>query len=108
MFVNHAVEQVILSGFGRRSMDPEMPLMNDLAQDKLAQHNTRYTIRITGVIVANVGGNEPGLEHPAVFPLALAEQLVKTFSQKGDLIGVQVGVSPGCILCPGWAVNPKK
>ena len=42
--------------------------------------------RITDVIVANVGGNEPGLDHPAVFPLALAEQLVKTFSQSDDLV----------------------
>ena len=42
--------------------------------------------RITDVIVANVGGNEPGLEHPAVFPVALAEHLIKTFSQAGDLV----------------------
>src|SRR5271157_2837257 len=42
--------------------------------------------RITDVIVANVGGNEPGLDHPAVFPLALAEHLIKTFSQAGDLV----------------------
>jgi len=42
--------------------------------------------RITDVIVANVGGNEPGLEHPTVFPLGLAEQLVKTFSQSDDLV----------------------
>jgi hypothetical protein len=42
--------------------------------------------RISDVIVANVGANEPGLDHPAVFPLALAEQLVKTFSQEGDLV----------------------
>ena len=42
--------------------------------------------RISDVIVANVGGNESGLDHPAVFPLALAEQLVKTFSQEGDLV----------------------
>ena len=42
--------------------------------------------RITDVIVANVGGNEPGLDHPAVFPLTLAEQLVKTFSQSDDLV----------------------
>ncbi len=39
--------------------------------------------RIPDVIVANVGGNESGLDHPAVFPLALAEQLIKTFSQEG-------------------------
>ena len=42
--------------------------------------------RITDVIVANVGGNEPGLDHPAVFPLALAEQLIRTFSQADDLV----------------------
>jgi DNA modification methylase len=42
--------------------------------------------RISDVIVAPIGGNEPGLDHPAVFPLALAEQLVKTFSQLDDLV----------------------
>jgi DNA modification methylase len=42
--------------------------------------------RITDVIVASVGGNEPGVDHPAVFPLALADQLVKTFSQSGELV----------------------
>jgi site-specific DNA-methyltransferase (adenine-specific)/site-specific DNA-methyltransferase (cytosine-N4-specific) len=42
--------------------------------------------RISDVIVANVGGNEPGLDHHAVFPLALAEQLIRTFSQPGDLV----------------------
>ncbi len=42
--------------------------------------------RITDVFVASVGGNEPGLDHPAVFPLALAEQLIRTFSQTGDLV----------------------
>ena len=47
---------------------------------------TNGVARISDVIVANVGGNEPGLEHPAVFPLALAEQLIKTFSQTGDLV----------------------
>ncbi len=42
--------------------------------------------RITDVIVAPVGSEEPGVDHPAVFPISLAEQLVKTFSQQGDLI----------------------
>jgi site-specific DNA-methyltransferase (adenine-specific) len=42
--------------------------------------------RITDVILANVSDIEPGLDHPAVFPLTLAEQLVKTFSQAGDLV----------------------
>ncbi len=47
---------------------------------------TNGVARISDVIVANVGGNEPGLDHPAVFPVALAEQLIKTFSQAGDLV----------------------
>jgi DNA modification methylase len=47
---------------------------------------TNGVARISDVIVANVGCNEPGLDHPAVFPLALAEQLVRTFSQAGDLV----------------------
>jgi DNA modification methylase len=42
--------------------------------------------RISDVILAPIGGNEPGSDHPAVFPLALAEHLVKTFSQEGDLV----------------------
>ena len=42
--------------------------------------------RISDVILAPIGANEPGLDHPAVFPLALAEQLVRTFSQEGDLV----------------------
>jgi len=42
--------------------------------------------RIPDVIVANVGGNKPGLDHSAMFPLALADQLIRTFSQTGDLV----------------------
>jgi len=42
--------------------------------------------RIPDVIVANVGSDEPGVDHPAVFPLTLAEQLIRTFSQAGDLV----------------------
>jgi DNA modification methylase len=42
--------------------------------------------RITDVIVANVCGNERGIDHPAMFPLALADQLIRTFSQTGDLV----------------------
>ena len=47
---------------------------------------TKGLARITDVIVANVCANERGLDHPAVFPLALVEQLIKTFSQTGDLV----------------------
>jgi site-specific DNA-methyltransferase (adenine-specific)/site-specific DNA-methyltransferase (cytosine-N4-specific) len=42
--------------------------------------------RISDVILAPIGGNEPGLDHPAVFPLDLADQLIRTFSQAGDLV----------------------
>jgi DNA modification methylase len=47
---------------------------------------TKGVARIKDVIVANVGGNEQGLDYPAIFPLAVAEQLVRTFSQTGDLV----------------------
>src|SRR5262249_23931911 len=47
---------------------------------------TSGVARISDVIVANVGGNKPGLDHPAVFPLELAERLIKTFSQSNDLV----------------------
>jgi site-specific DNA-methyltransferase (adenine-specific) len=51
-----------------------------------ARSCTGGTARVSDVIVAPVGGNERGLEHPAVFPVALAEQLIRTFSQEGDLV----------------------
>ena len=47
---------------------------------------TNGIARISDVILAPIGANERGLNHPAVFPLGLAEQLVKTFSQEGDLV----------------------
>ena len=42
--------------------------------------------RVTDVFVAPAGGEERGVDHPAMFPLSLAEQLVKTFSFEGDLV----------------------
>lgn len=42
--------------------------------------------RIGDVLVAPVGENETGMDHPAVFPLALAKRLVETFSMEGDLV----------------------
>lgn len=47
---------------------------------------TNGIARISDVIVAPICTNERGLDHPAVFPKGLAEQLVKTFSQEGDLV----------------------
>jgi site-specific DNA-methyltransferase (adenine-specific)/site-specific DNA-methyltransferase (cytosine-N4-specific) len=44
------------------------------------------TARVTDVIVASVGGDEPGVDHPAMFPIALADQLIRTFSQERDLV----------------------
>ena len=44
------------------------------------------TARVTDVFIAPVGSEEPGVDHPAMFPVALAEQLIKTFSQEGDLV----------------------
>ncbi|QDV36948.1 site-specific DNA-methyltransferase [Tautonia plasticadhaerens] len=42
--------------------------------------------RIGDVLVAPVGSNEPGVGHPAVFPLTLADQLIRTFSTEEDLV----------------------
>jgi site-specific DNA-methyltransferase (adenine-specific)/site-specific DNA-methyltransferase (cytosine-N4-specific) len=42
--------------------------------------------RMTDVFVVPVSDKESGLDHPAVFPIGLAEHLVKTFSQQGDLV----------------------
>jgi DNA modification methylase len=42
--------------------------------------------RITDVIVAPVGSEETGVDHPAVFPVSLAEPLIRTFSQEGDTV----------------------
>src|SRR5271157_987949 len=47
---------------------------------------TNGVARISDVIVAPIGTNERGLEHPAVFPLTLAEQLIRSLSQAGDLV----------------------
>jgi site-specific DNA-methyltransferase (adenine-specific)/site-specific DNA-methyltransferase (cytosine-N4-specific) len=42
--------------------------------------------RVTDVFVAPIGGNEPGVDHPAMFPIDLADQLIRTFSQEGELV----------------------
>lgn len=47
---------------------------------------TSGVARIGDVLVAPVGENEPGVEHPAMFPVALVEQLTRTFSTEGDLV----------------------
>lgn len=44
------------------------------------------TARVTDVIVAPVGSEEPGVDHPAVYPIGLAEQLIRTFSREADLV----------------------
>jgi site-specific DNA-methyltransferase (adenine-specific)/site-specific DNA-methyltransferase (cytosine-N4-specific) len=47
--------------------------------------------RVTDVFPASVGDIERGLQHPAVFPRSLSDQLVLTFSRPGDCI-----VDPFC------------
>jgi DNA modification methylase len=42
--------------------------------------------RVTDVIVAPVGGNEKGIDHPAQFPMALVEPLIKTFCPPGGTV----------------------
>jgi site-specific DNA-methyltransferase (adenine-specific)/site-specific DNA-methyltransferase (cytosine-N4-specific) len=44
------------------------------------------TARVTDVILAPVGSEEPGVDHPAVYPIGLAEQLIQTFSRETDLV----------------------
>lgn len=41
---------------------------------------------MTDVIVAPVGGNEKGIDHPAQFPLALVEPLIKTYCPPGGTV----------------------
>ena len=42
--------------------------------------------RCSDVFVAGVGENDGGIDHPAMFPVSLADQLISTFSRTGDLI----------------------
>ena len=44
------------------------------------------TARITDAFVVPVGSEEAGVDHPAVYPISLAEQLIRTFSQEDDLV----------------------
>jgi DNA modification methylase len=46
----------------------------------------RGVARVADAVVAPIGCNEPGVDHPAVFPLPLAEQLIRTFSVENDLV----------------------
>ena len=42
--------------------------------------------RCSDVFVAGIGENENGIDHPAMFPVSLAEQLILTCSREGDLV----------------------
>lgn len=42
--------------------------------------------RVTDLIVVPVGCEERGVDHPAMFPVGLAERLIRTFSMGGDLV----------------------
>jgi DNA modification methylase len=44
------------------------------------------TARCSDVFVAPVASNPKGIDHPAMFPESLAEQLILTFSRVGDLV----------------------
>lgn len=50
------------------------------------------------VFVASVGTIEKEVQHPAMFPESLAEQLILTFSRKNDLVG-DVFAGAGSTLC---------
>ena len=47
--------------------------------------------RCSDVFIAAVGENDADLDHPAMFPVSLAEQLITTFSREDDLV-----VDPFC------------
>jgi len=42
--------------------------------------------RCSDVFVAGVGEIQESIDHPAMFPVSLAEQLILTFSREGDLV----------------------
>lgn len=42
--------------------------------------------RITDVIVAPVGSNAKGIDHPAQFPVALVKPLIKTYCPDGGTV----------------------
>ena len=52
---------------------------------------TNGVSRCSDVFVAGVGENDGELDHPAMFPVSLAEQLIMTFSREDDLV-----VDPFC------------
>ena len=47
---------------------------------------TNGVARCSDVFVAGVGETQEALDHPAVFPISLAEQLILTFSRENDLV----------------------
>jgi DNA modification methylase len=47
---------------------------------------TNGVARTPDVFTATIGSNGTGIDHPAVFPVALAEQLILTFSQDRDRV----------------------
>jgi DNA modification methylase len=47
---------------------------------------TNGVARTPDVFTATIGSNGIGIDHPAVFPVALAEQLILTFSQERDRV----------------------
>jgi DNA modification methylase len=51
-----------------------------------ARSMTNGVARTPDVFTATIGSNGTGIDHPAVFPVALAEQLILTFSQEGDRV----------------------
>ena len=56
------------------------------------------TSRCGDVFVAPVGTIEKGIDHPAMFPESLAEQLILTFSRDGDLV-LDCFCGAGSTLC---------
>ncbi len=64
---------------------------------------------------ALVADNSPGVRHPAMFPMTLCENLIRTFSRKGDVVCDPFAGSGTVLLAAqkldrrffGWDLNPK-
>lgn len=67
---------------------------------KQNQDLTSGTSRVNDVFIAKVAEIPKGVMHPAMFPTTLSDQLVRTFSEEGDLVHDPfVGSGQTCMSC---------
>jgi DNA modification methylase len=72
--------------------------------------------RTSDVFTAHISAIENGIRHPAMFPVALCEKLIRTFTKKGDLCCLDPFAGSGTVLLAaqrlnrqfvGFDLNPK-